>query len=175
MKKIQNYSDESLLKLYIDTERTDYFAELYGRYISLLFAVCLRKLQNRDEAVDVICELFELLLSDISRYEIQDFRIWIYCVTENYCCQILKKEKRQIIPCVDSELSEVKESDEDLLLIENKYDNEISLLKKKIIYKSNFNRKQIRKIPWKSWILAAGILWILSLIGYCTEKNIYQP
>ena len=121
-KNISKLSDEELLALYNSSGKTDYFGELYNRYIPLLYGVCLKYLHDADKAQDAVMQLFENLLPKISNYEIAVFRTWIYSVIKNHCLQILRKENREIP--MDFGIN-VMESDEVLhLLSEDEEDSE---------------------------------------------------
>ena len=116
-RKTSNKSDEDLLSLYIQTNLSDYFGELYNRYIPLVYGLCLKYLQNVEEAEDATMELFEILLPKISGYEIKVFRTWIYSVAKNHCLQILRKGEQPVV--VDFN-AEIMESDPVLHLLEEK-------------------------------------------------------
>jgi len=125
-KKTLSNSDEDLLILYAQTNSSDYFGELYDRYIPLIYGLCLKYLQNADKAEDATMELFKILLPEVSGYEIKDFKTWIYNVAKNHCLQIVRKEKRHIL--VDSEISVMEPDDVLRLLEENDLDDETTTL-----------------------------------------------
>ena len=75
---------------------TEYFGELYNRYIPLLYGVCLKYLKDEARAQDAVMELFEDLLPKVTHYEIKTFRTWIYRVAKNHCLQILRKDSKEI-------------------------------------------------------------------------------
>ena len=75
---------------------TEYFGELYNRYIPLLYGVCLKYLKDEARAQDAVMELFEDLLPKVTHYEIKNFRTWIYRVVKNHCLQILRKDSKEI-------------------------------------------------------------------------------
>lgn len=95
-RNISKLDDDELLRRYAETAQTDYFGELYNRYIPLLYGLCLNYLQDADRAQDAVMELFEDLLPRVSNYEIKTFRTWIYSVARNHCLQLLRKENREI-------------------------------------------------------------------------------
>lgn len=72
-RNISTYSDSELLQLYKETGKSDYFGELYNRYIPLLYGLCLKYLQEEEKAQDAVMQLFEDLLPKLSRYEIREF------------------------------------------------------------------------------------------------------
>ena len=114
-------TDEELLLNYKNSGKSDYFGQLYDRYIPLVYGVCLKYLQQADEAEDAVMELFEELLSKVLQHEIQVFRTWLYRVAQNHCLQILREKDRK----VQVELhSDFMESDDVLHLLDEEEDNE---------------------------------------------------
>ena len=95
-KNISKLTDEDLLLQYVESGKTEYFGELYNRYISLLYGVCLKYLQDESLAQDAVMQLFEDLLPKVGKYEIKEFRSWLYRVAKNHCLQILRKDKKEI-------------------------------------------------------------------------------
>ena len=62
-KNISKLTDEELLQQYTDSGKTEYFGELYNRYIPLLYGLCLKYLSDEARAQDAVMQLFEELLS----------------------------------------------------------------------------------------------------------------
>ena len=75
---------------------TEYFGELYNRYIPLIYGLCLKYLQDEDRAQEAVMQLFEDLLVKVFNYEINAFKPWLYRVAKNHCLQILRKENKEI-------------------------------------------------------------------------------
>lgn len=105
-RNISSYSDSELVRLYKETGKNDYFGELYNRYIPLIYGLCLKYLQEEVEAQDAVMQLFEDLLPKLSRYEIREFRTWIYSVAKNHCFQLLRKENPEIATDFDRQFVE---------------------------------------------------------------------
>ena len=53
-RNISTYSDSELLQLFKETGKSDYFGELYNRYIPLLYGLCLKYLQEEEKAQDAV-------------------------------------------------------------------------------------------------------------------------
>ena len=58
-RNISKLSDEELLTHYTKSGDTEYFGELYNRYIPLLYGLCLKYLQDEDRAQEAVMQLFE--------------------------------------------------------------------------------------------------------------------
>ncbi|WP_291527996.1 RNA polymerase sigma factor [Bacteroides sp. UBA939] len=123
-RNISKLSDEELLAYYAKSGDTEYFGELYNRYIPLLYGLCLKYLHDEDRAQEAVMQLFEDLLSKVGNYEIQVFRPWLYRVAKNHCLQLLRKENKEIT--LDYTVN-IMESDEFLHLLSEEESSEEQL------------------------------------------------
>lgn len=89
-------SDEELLKCYKQSGNKELFAELFKKYVSVVYGSCLFYLQNKDEAQDATMQLFEKLMLDINSREITNFKGWLSFVVRNHCISIIRKNKSQL-------------------------------------------------------------------------------
>ncbi len=120
-KKPVEYTDEELLEQYRETGDSEFFGQLYNRYIPLIYGVCLKYLQDEDKSQDAVMEIFENLLPKICGYDIKVFRTWLYSVVRNHCFHVIKSNKREISVDFDSN---IMESDTVLTLLGEDADNE---------------------------------------------------
>ena len=90
-------SDRELVERYRYSYDTTYMGVLFQRYAHLLFGVCMKYLKNDERAKDAVMEVFEKVLTDMRRHDVEDFRPWIYTVTKNHCLMGLRKEKVQLV------------------------------------------------------------------------------
>lgn len=86
-------SDEEILSRYRQTHNKELIAEVYERYIHLVFAVCFRYLKNTEEAKDAAMQVFSFLLEELKENEVRHFRAWLHTVTRNHCLMQLRKAK----------------------------------------------------------------------------------
>ena len=86
-------SDPELVALYKQDADIRVLAELYQRYMDLLFAVCLKYLKDPAAAKDAVMGIFEELISKLLKYEINQFKGWLYMVAKNYCLMQLRSKK----------------------------------------------------------------------------------
>ena len=68
--------------------------EIYRRYASLVYGVCLKYLNSREDSLDEVTEIFTELPQKIANSDILNFRSWLYSVTKNHCLMRLRKEQR---------------------------------------------------------------------------------
>lgn len=90
---LHNHSDAELLLLYKQAQNKDAFGLLFQRYKHLVLGVCMKYLKNRDDAEDAVMQIFEKLLSDVLKHDIQEFRYWVHTVAKNHCLMQLRKEQ----------------------------------------------------------------------------------
>ena len=90
MLKHPTLPDNSLIEQYRSTGDINYLGELYARYMHLVYGVGLKYLGNREEAKDAVMQIFEKLVSEVGRYEVRQFKSWLYVLTKNYCLMQLR-------------------------------------------------------------------------------------
>jgi RNA polymerase sigma-70 factor (ECF subfamily) len=93
-KSISLRSDDDLLSEYAKDEDIRLLAELYLRYKSLIYGVCLKYLKNPDDAKDASMEIFEELLKKAAKHEIRNFKSWLYSLTRNHCLMQLRSAQK---------------------------------------------------------------------------------
>lgn len=86
--------DIELLKNFRD-RRNDVLSEIYNRYSHLVYGVCLKYLESRDESLDTVVEIFESLFEKIPAHTITNLKSWLYSVTKNHCLMKIRKTKKQ--------------------------------------------------------------------------------
>ena len=92
--KISDYSEENLLRAFVESGDSRFFGELYRRYIPLVYGLSLKYLNNKEMAQDAVMDIFEALVEKVPQYEINNFRTWLYSVAKNHCLQVLRKDKQ---------------------------------------------------------------------------------
>ncbi len=110
IKKISSsFSDSVLVQQYKDTSNMDTLGDLYGRYMDLLYGVCLKYFKEPDEAQDAVIHIFEELVTKLKKYEIDNFRGWLYQLAKNHCLMKLRSKKSQPVN-VDTDLMHLQEN-----------------------------------------------------------------
>ena len=87
-------SDDELLKQFVETANQEFLGHLYSRYIPLVYGLCLKYLQNNEDAEDAVNNIYEELTQKVLKYEIENFKTWLYSVAKNHCFQILRKKEK---------------------------------------------------------------------------------
>jgi RNA polymerase sigma-70 factor (ECF subfamily) len=93
-KSHSDLSDEALLLRFRNGGEQSILGELFVRYSSLVYGVCLKYLKARDIAKDAVMQIFETLPAKLQNHEIAHFRGWLYVTCRNHCLMYLRSEKR---------------------------------------------------------------------------------
>ncbi len=110
IKKISSsFTDSELVQQYKDTSNMDTLGDLYGRYMDLLYGVCLKYFKEPDEAQDAVIHIFEELVTKVKKYEIDNFKGWLYQLAKNHCLMKLRSRKSQPVN-VDADLMHLQEN-----------------------------------------------------------------
>jgi RNA polymerase sigma-70 factor (ECF subfamily) len=88
--KFNSYEDLELVAQYKQTQDNVLVGELFRRYTHLIFGVCMKYLKDEDEAQDAGMQIFEKLLTDLKKHDIQQFKGWLHMVCKNYCLMQLR-------------------------------------------------------------------------------------
>lgn len=91
----ENHSDEELVRLYREKQDLEALGVLYKRYMYLVYGVCMKYFKNREDSQDAVMQIFEVLVKDIPRFEIQNFKGWLYTVSRNHCLMQLRKTSKE--------------------------------------------------------------------------------
>lgn len=94
---LQNHTDEELLAIYKSSKDAEVVSILFKRYYHLVFGVCMKYLKQPDDAKDACMQIFEKLMQDILKHEIQFFTGWLYRVAQNFCLMELRGRKYQTV------------------------------------------------------------------------------
>jgi len=84
-------SDRELLKDYRIHDDLSALGELFQRYSHLAFCVCEKYLKNVEDSKDAVMEIFEESITKLKKYEVTNFKSWLYSTIRNYCNYRLKR------------------------------------------------------------------------------------
>jgi RNA polymerase sigma-70 factor (ECF subfamily) len=86
-------ADVDLLKEFRASGDLEILGELYSGYMHLVYGVCLKYFKERDESMDAVMQIFEKLITEVPRHDIENFRSWLHVVTKNYCLMQIRTHK----------------------------------------------------------------------------------
>lgn len=85
-------------------------SELYQRYMELLYGVCLKYFKDEEDAKDAVLNIYEELITKLRKYEVVNFRSWVYQVARNHCLMKLRSDKKFIKVQIDVSLMQNEET-----------------------------------------------------------------
>lgn len=85
--------DTELLRLYKHSDDLSVLGELFNRYMSLVYGVCLKYLKDREESRDAVMQIFEKLVTSLREHEVEHFKSWLYVTARNHCLMQLRARK----------------------------------------------------------------------------------
>lgn len=87
--------DESeLIREYRISGDLTLLGELYEKYMSLVYGVCLKYLKNEEQAKDAVMQIFEQLISKLRMHEVSNFKSWLYSLARNHCLMELRSSQK---------------------------------------------------------------------------------
>ena len=92
--KKNSSTDEELLAEYKKSLSINILGILYERYMTLVYGVSLKYLQNEEAAKDAVIQIFEELVEKLPSHEVQNFKSWLYVVAKNHCLMQLRKSNQ---------------------------------------------------------------------------------
>ena len=103
-------SDQELISRYKNNGDIKWVGKLYDRYAHLVYGVCLKYLQNREESKDAVMQIFEKIIEELRTHEVVNLKSWLYVVSRNFCLMEIRKRKKIV------DISEASEKNEDLFM-----------------------------------------------------------
>lgn len=95
--------DLELIAAYRQSSDLAIVAQLFNRYLQLLYGVCLKYLSEPETAKDAVMDIFEELAQKLLRHEVGNFRGWLYTLAKNHCLMKLRSAGRNRTQTYDPE------------------------------------------------------------------------
>ncbi len=106
LKKSPSSDAELLAQFQVNRELAP-LTELFSRYTSLVYGVCLKYLKDREEARDMVMQVFEKLIQVLPDQQVTYFRGWLYVATRNQCLMALRVKKSHGARELDASVMEI--------------------------------------------------------------------
>lgn len=103
--KYNHFSDNELITEYKATKNNVFVGILYKRYSHLVLGLSLKYLKDVDEAKDAVMQIFEKLLSDLLKHNIEYFKSWLYTLSKNHCLMILRTKQSRLKKEIDLQVN----------------------------------------------------------------------
>lgn len=96
----------------------------------LVFGVCSKYFKDKVRSEDAVMQIFEKLVTDLCKYEILNFKSWLYVTVRNYCLMELRKDAgKENISIENMEFAIAEHPNDDDTLDEQYLEECISTLK----------------------------------------------
>jgi RNA polymerase sigma-70 factor (ECF subfamily) len=102
--KYNQYSDNELITEYKNTKNNVFVGILYKRYGHLVLGLSLKYLKDEDEAKDAVMQIFEKLLADLLKFQIEYFKSWLYTFSKNHCLMIIRTKQSKLKKEIDLQI-----------------------------------------------------------------------
>jgi RNA polymerase sigma-70 factor (ECF subfamily) len=136
-KQNETESDAQLIEMYRNSHELKYIGQLYTRYTTLVYGVCIKYLKDEDSAKDATMQVFENLIPLLKKHQIENFRGWLHTLVKNHCLMELRKKSKQQTSSYDTlyETSDLDVEKEDFSHLDDKFQKEkdLELLEKAMV------------------------------------------
>jgi RNA polymerase sigma factor (sigma-70 family) len=88
-------TDAELARLYKTSGDLKVLGELYSRYTSMVFGVCMKYLKDREAGRDAVMQIFEKLITGLQEHEVEHFKSWLYVTCRNHCLMQIRSQKNR--------------------------------------------------------------------------------
>jgi RNA polymerase sigma factor (sigma-70 family) len=102
--KYIHFSDNELITEYKNTKNNVFVGILYKRYSHLVLGLSLKYLKDEDEAKDAVMQVFEKLLTDLLKFNIDYFKSWLYTFSKNHCLMIIRTKQSKLKKEIDMQI-----------------------------------------------------------------------
>lgn len=103
--KYNQYTDNELIAEYKTTRNNVFVGILYKRYSHLVLGLSLKYLKDENEAKDAVMQVFEKLLGDLLKFNIEYFKSWLYTFSKNHCLQIIRAKQSRLKKEIDLKIN----------------------------------------------------------------------
>ncbi len=104
--KDKQLPDNELIQQYKESGDLAILGELYQRYMSLVYGVCMKYLKDREESRDAVMQIFEKLVTALRDHEVTHFKSWLYVTSRNHCFMYLRARKGKNFEQISDHLME---------------------------------------------------------------------
>ena len=94
--RYNDLNDIDLIKKYKETSDKVFVGILYKRYSKLVFGLCMKYLQDEEDAQDITINIFSKLFDDLLKHDITFFKSWLYTFSKNQCLMHIRTKKQQV-------------------------------------------------------------------------------
>lgn len=90
---IHHLSDQELIEAYQKDRDGIYVGVLYKRYVTLVYGLCFKYLNNHHDAEDATTNIFCIIMDKLKENFVVHFKSWLYIVSKNYILSHIRKHR----------------------------------------------------------------------------------
>ncbi len=90
--RLISLSDAELIARYQESGDQQYCSALFERYVELVYGVCLKYCKEPELSKDYTLDIYQELMKKLPKFEIKQFRSWLYVLTKNFVLQQIRKK-----------------------------------------------------------------------------------
>lgn len=94
--KSNSLSDSELIELFRHSHDNKYIGNLYLKYSPLVLGLCIKYYKDKPKAQDAVMSIFELIIKELKKHKVENFKSWLYSVSKNYCLQEIRKNQSKL-------------------------------------------------------------------------------
>ncbi len=104
--------DREILNNFFNDHNNEWLGILFPRYTLLLLGVCMKYLNNEEDAKDAVQQVYLKAINELHKYPVDYFKSWIYMIAKNHCLMKLRNSGKRFVE-LNNDLSEnINEQDE---------------------------------------------------------------
>lgn len=115
-------TDATLIQQYKVSGNNMWLGKLLERYTLLVYGVCLKYLRHEDDAKDGVQQVFEKVIVELDKYEVQYFKSWLYMIAKNHCLMRLRSKSHSTTELEENNMA-IAVDEEDIALAIQKDSN----------------------------------------------------
>jgi RNA polymerase sigma factor (sigma-70 family) len=115
-KRKKDLNDDELVKAYFTSGNKSLMGHLFEKHVVNVYGACLFYFNDKEQAKDAVMQIFEKMITELRKTQVQNFKAWLSFVVRNYCISELRKNKvRHFVPetYLDFEMSEASLEEEE--------------------------------------------------------------
>jgi RNA polymerase sigma factor (sigma-70 family) len=89
-------TDLDLIAEFKKTGNLDILGTLYTPLMDMVYAIAFKYLKEEEACKDAVMAIFEQMITDLAKHDVQNFRSWLHTVTRNYCLMQLRQNKEDL-------------------------------------------------------------------------------
>lgn len=96
--------EKHLINEYKRTGNLQVLGKLYEPYMPLLYGVCFRYFNDKEQSEDAVMIIFESLIEKLKVHEVTHFKSWLYTLTKNHCLMELRRANKNTLTELDENI-----------------------------------------------------------------------